>query len=297
MQTVETTQNQHGLRLLALDDGGIRGLSELIILQEIMHRLKNIASLDSVPKPCDYFDVIGGVGTGGVIALMLGRLQMPIDVAIEEYVKFSKKVYSDVKKYGSEEFKATTFVSAMEDILKVAGYPVDLLILEDNPACRSFVIALPANSMTPCFFRSYKIKAKEHYNCTFVEAACATTQSFKPVDIGPKYLKITKRVNSLVHALYHVPKKVSLGIMNSTSVPSNAKLEYKQQLLPVVAPPSTLFTGREDILLQLEVYFSQSSLVKRQQQRFVLYGLAGAGKTQIMRRFCADNKDSYCTQC
>ncbi|KAG6804725.1 hypothetical protein H0H92_002886, partial [Tricholoma furcatifolium] len=60
-----------------------------------MHRLKNVANLDAVPKPCDYFDVIGGVGTGGVIALMLGRLRMPIDVAIEEYVNFSRKVYSD----------------------------------------------------------------------------------------------------------------------------------------------------------------------------------------------------------
>ena len=26
--------------------------------------------------PCDYFDLIGGTGTGGLIAIMLGRLRM-----------------------------------------------------------------------------------------------------------------------------------------------------------------------------------------------------------------------------
>ena len=27
-------------------------------------------------KPCEYFDLIGGTGTGGLIAIVLGRLQM-----------------------------------------------------------------------------------------------------------------------------------------------------------------------------------------------------------------------------
>ncbi|KAG6880557.1 hypothetical protein C0995_005996, partial [Termitomyces sp. Mi166 len=81
-----------------------------------MHRLKHSEKAESVPKPCDYFDMIGGVGTGGVIALMLGRLRMPIDEAIKKYIDFSKKVYSDIKRLRTrpEKFKATTFVSGME---------------------------------------------------------------------------------------------------------------------------------------------------------------------------------------
>ena len=57
------------------DGGGIRGLSELLIIKEIMHRLmveENAKResdgqplLTSLPKPCDYFDLIGGTGTGG----------------------------------------------------------------------------------------------------------------------------------------------------------------------------------------------------------------------------------------
>ena len=57
------------------DGGGIRGLSELLIIKEIMHRLmveenakrKNDGEepLSSLPKPCNFFDLIGGTSTGG----------------------------------------------------------------------------------------------------------------------------------------------------------------------------------------------------------------------------------------
>jgi patatin-like phospholipase/acyl hydrolase len=49
------------LRLLALDGGGVRGLSALMILQELMEKINP----DSPPKPCNYFDMIGGTSTGG----------------------------------------------------------------------------------------------------------------------------------------------------------------------------------------------------------------------------------------
>ncbi|KAH9203608.1 hypothetical protein DL95DRAFT_321095 [Leptodontidium sp. 2 PMI_412] len=49
------------LRLLALDGGGVRGLSALIILKQLM----DTVNPDSPPKPCDYFNMIGGTSTGG----------------------------------------------------------------------------------------------------------------------------------------------------------------------------------------------------------------------------------------
>ena len=74
-------QNQHrALRLLSLgqppirfgalsnpetDGGGIRGISELIILDEIMHRVKRTQELDTTPLPADYFDLVCGTSTGG----------------------------------------------------------------------------------------------------------------------------------------------------------------------------------------------------------------------------------------
>lgn len=66
------------VRILCLDGGGPKGLSSLVILKELMaqisHRYGNTLKL----RPCDYFDLICGAGTGGLIAIMLGRLQLVI---------------------------------------------------------------------------------------------------------------------------------------------------------------------------------------------------------------------------
>lgn len=47
------------------DGGGIRGLSELLILEEIMSRIKFDLKMTDDPLPADFFDLIGGTSTGG----------------------------------------------------------------------------------------------------------------------------------------------------------------------------------------------------------------------------------------
>ncbi|KAG6868068.1 hypothetical protein C0993_007801 [Termitomyces sp. T159_Od127] len=168
MQTISRDQRQRGLRMLSLDDGGVRGLSELIILRKIMSCLMDLENLPFLPKPCDYFDIIGGAGTGGVIALMLGRLHMSIDLAIEKFVSFSQEVFSDVKKwkFRDEKFKATVFESSIRSIIQSAGLPEDVLMQEDDSLCRSFVTA---------------------FSSAMVQAARATTAMpgfFKPIEIN-----------------------------------------------------------------------------------------------------------------
>lgn len=65
----------HIPRILTLDGGGVRGLSSLLILRYIMKDIGQQVDARDV-KPCEYFDLIGGTSTGGLIAIMLGTLGM-----------------------------------------------------------------------------------------------------------------------------------------------------------------------------------------------------------------------------
>lgn len=47
------------------DGGGVRGYSELLILRAILSRVQKLAGLDDIPRPCEYFDLIGGTSVGG----------------------------------------------------------------------------------------------------------------------------------------------------------------------------------------------------------------------------------------
>jgi hypothetical protein len=46
-----------------LDGGGVRGLSSLLIIKELMKKIKD--GDDPIPRPCQYFDMIAGTSTGG----------------------------------------------------------------------------------------------------------------------------------------------------------------------------------------------------------------------------------------
>lgn len=56
-----------GFRLLSLHGGGVRGLSTLYILENIICRLNSCRRAADLPqvKPCEMFDLIGGTSTGG----------------------------------------------------------------------------------------------------------------------------------------------------------------------------------------------------------------------------------------
>jgi patatin-like phospholipase/acyl hydrolase len=57
-----------------LDGGGVRGLSELLILRQIMERIQFQQKLKEIPLPCDYFDLIGGTSTGGLVIIAVSSL-------------------------------------------------------------------------------------------------------------------------------------------------------------------------------------------------------------------------------
>lgn len=116
------------LRILSIDGGGVRGYSVLILLQELMHKTYGeihgeAPAPHQLPKPCDHFDLIGGTGTGGLIAIMLGRLRMDIETCKSVYVKVTKHVFETDKTfagipYNSTLYKATKLEEAIKECVR-----------------------------------------------------------------------------------------------------------------------------------------------------------------------------------
>ncbi|KAF8700484.1 Patatin-like phospholipase, partial [Rhizoctonia solani] len=82
-----------GSRILSLDGGGVRGYSALIILEAFMLRVRLHYGVEEDILPADFFDLIIGTSTGGVMALMLGRMRMSITDCIKAYQTLSCKIF------------------------------------------------------------------------------------------------------------------------------------------------------------------------------------------------------------
>lgn len=96
----------------------------LILLQEIMHRTYveingTAPKRNESPRPCDHFDIIAGTGTGGLIALMLGRLRMDIETCKETYVRLTKRVFETDKTFAGIPYRSTLFkASKLEEAIR-----------------------------------------------------------------------------------------------------------------------------------------------------------------------------------
>lgn len=74
---------------------------------------------DQIPKPCDYFDLIAGTGTGGLIAIMLGRLRLDLETCKEVYVRMTKRVFETDKTFAGIPYRSTLFkASKLEEAIR-----------------------------------------------------------------------------------------------------------------------------------------------------------------------------------
>lgn len=90
----------------------------IIILQELMHRTYveiegRAPRRHEIPKPCDHFDLIVGTGTGGLIALMLGRLRLDLEQCKELYVRMTRMVFETDKTIAGIPYRHTLFKASM----------------------------------------------------------------------------------------------------------------------------------------------------------------------------------------
>ncbi|PVH67903.1 hypothetical protein DL98DRAFT_442468 [Cadophora sp. DSE1049] len=167
-----------GLCLLSLDGGGVRGLSTLYILKSIMDRLNNERKTASLPpvKPCEVFDLIGGTSTGGLIAIMLGRLEMDVDECIKAYTKLAEAVFPQKKSRLPFNLKGKGARRNCRQCTK-------RYVANNN----SFVCTVDQNTKSIVRLRSYALSDESNIPASICQAALATsaaTTFFEPVRIG-----------------------------------------------------------------------------------------------------------------
>ncbi|KGO58344.1 Acyl transferase/acyl hydrolase/lysophospholipase [Penicillium expansum] len=185
-----------GLCLLSLDGGGVRGLSSLLILKDVMTQLNSEREDGEILKPCDVFDLIGGTSTGGLIAIMLGRLEMGVDDCVLAYTELMESVFSEkinnvpvdwsgkiVSQYDSNKLK-----KAIENVITRAGLsPTDLMNDGKPRRSKTFVCTTSKDTLQVTRLRSYPVPNEIALPATICQAALATsaaTKFFDPVSIG-----------------------------------------------------------------------------------------------------------------
>jgi predicted acylesterase/phospholipase RssA len=208
------------LRLLALDGGGVRGLSSLMILRRLMAAVDP----DAPPSPCDYFDMIGGTSTGGLIAIMLGRLRMTIDECIDAYTTLSDRVFEKkshrvtIRGKLQGRFDGAELERAVKTIVVNRGLGEDALLKDPDSPCKVFVCATSKETGdTVCLanYRSPRSDNSDLLNATTIWQACratsAATTFFDPIAIGPfneQFVDGALGANNPVYALWNQAQDV-----------------------------------------------------------------------------------------
>ncbi|KAK0640003.1 Patatin group M-2 [Lasiodiplodia hormozganensis] len=182
------------LCLLSLDGGGVRGLSSLLILKRLMEAIDPV----NPPKPCDCFDMIGGTSTGGLIALLLGRLRLTVDECISVYSELSPKIFTHLHhrvNLANGKTQGRFDHQALEDGVKstLAQYhkePDTLLKEPESIGCKTFVCATSQQTGGTVVLSSYlnERRGTDMLNVAKIwEAARATsaaTTFFEPITIN-----------------------------------------------------------------------------------------------------------------
>ncbi|KAI0415258.1 acyl transferase/acyl hydrolase/lysophospholipase [Xylaria grammica] len=199
--------SRHPLRILSLDGGGIRGLSSLIILEEIMRKVAETENRLDVVRPCDYFDLIGGTNTGGIIAIMLGRLGMTVNACIQAYKKvaaqaFTPKIGRFLPASPRGSFSAKALESAIKQVIREncveegcrqggstgESCPHEGMTFYGDSPTKTAVVAITKENVNaePTLLKSYD-NSPNYRSCSIWQVARATsaaTTFFKSIRIG-----------------------------------------------------------------------------------------------------------------
>ncbi|CAL8102945.1 unnamed protein product [Orchesella dallaii] len=181
----------HGIKILAIDGGGVRGLVSLEVLRVIERITQR--------RTHELFDYICGVSTGSILAFLLGAHRHSLDDAEAMYKDLSREIFSQNSFWGNATLvwsHAYYHTPTFERILKKHCGEVPLISLARDPELpRVSAISTIVNQerVSPYVFRTYAfpptIKEKYFGGCRYhmwesVRASAAAPTYFEEFKLG-----------------------------------------------------------------------------------------------------------------
>ncbi|KAK1418347.1 hypothetical protein QVD17_27490 [Tagetes erecta] len=232
------------ITVLSIDGGGIRGLIPAIILDFLETHLQRLEGDDSV-RIADYFDVIAGTSTGGLITAMLTTPDPDNKVRPLFSAKDIKDFYlRKSRKIFPQDCMVTKIVKNVcgplydgKYLRKCIRKKLKLTRLSD--ALTNIVIpTFDIKALQPTIFSSYQIDEKPHTNALLSDICIATSAA--PTYLPPHYFKTI-----------HDKKKYKFNLVDGGVAANNPTLiamsEISKQHIrknPEFAPPELLDYNR-----------------------------------------------------
>lgn len=125
----------------------------LVILEHLIHRAFVESNgrpprPEEKPKPCEFFDLIAGTGTGGLIAIMLGRLRLDLETCKNVYVRMTRRVFETDKTIAGIPYKHTLFkASKLEEAIRECVR--EHTVYEEEGGESQLMSPMSASSATP----------------------------------------------------------------------------------------------------------------------------------------------------
>lgn len=171
-----TARQRSGLRLLSFDAGGSRGVSQLKILAEMMDRLNFEAINDDLDRPCAVFDMIGGVGSGGFVAILLVIFGLSAEEALDEFIDLSVTVLS---KHDLDAKARTEILRArVSNLIDKYKMSQEMRLLDPSDRSQGCKLAVPISYKqhlgSNFILRNHTIRKEQAVNLTIADALLAT---------------------------------------------------------------------------------------------------------------------------
>ncbi|PVF94410.1 hypothetical protein CPB86DRAFT_818000, partial [Serendipita vermifera] len=274
---MEVSDREKPVNLLSID-GGFSGLSSLFILKEIFRRLKHDIKSQQDLSPCDWFDMMIGTDTGGIVVLLLGALKMTLEQAITAYIQLQKYMHvstspsSDVERSNNSE----NFKEAFIEILKSAELEADSAMQLGAVGARTGeTVVCTIESSRPTvlhLLRSYISRDEEMPPSTIVQAACAAIAShdqFDAVTVGGGYDRLELRsgligfANPTPHLLKEAGREFGedrwvatvISIGGRPMPPTSESVTHSQRIEEILKDTNAVHEDLHHRLHQLNIYF------------------------------------------